>query len=134
MNEKILATFSNIVSALLFTYLSAKHIHWHLAREYGQHLLFDRIADGLLDSIDTIQERYLLGMMNTPTATAIPYNDYKTAVSKLKEYIGSLLKEINTLDNEEGITTELDSSLGTLAEDLKTKLKFLERYSQASNN
>jgi DNA-binding ferritin-like protein len=76
----------------------AKEIHYrtHGKEFYGIHLLMDRVADGIYDTIDQIKEVYYLGSSNEPPLTS------------------EILK--NAADRIPGVTSSTEQNLKNLLE------------------
>ena len=63
-----------IVKNLYEIYTSAKALHW-ASTDFGEHLLYDRVADGILDYIDEVAE-----------TVAIPFYDDFIIKPEISEY------------------------------------------------
>lgn len=114
----------------------AKEIHYHAHGEsfYGIHLLMDRVADGLYDTIDKIKEVYYLGdITDSPKASEL----LKVAAAYIPEVTSSneqnirnlgdlIAKTLDHIENEYSLDPALQNRatnaiLDAISEDLKLK-------------
>lgn len=113
----------------------AKDLHYTSSGPefYGLHLMFDRIADGLLDHADRIQESYFLPRQLPPPASAEIFAkaaEYKQAPNPagLLELIRSTIYRIDQLSADNPELSEGDKTvLGDISADLASKAGFLAR-------
>ena len=111
----------------------AKEIHYHAHGEsfYGIHLLMDRVADGLYDTIDKIKEVYYMGDITDPPLAS---EMLKVAAAYIPEVTSSNEQNLRnlgdliakTLDHIGGMDPSLQNRatnaiLDGLAEDLQLK-------------
>ena len=75
----------------------AKEIHYHAHGEsfYGIHLLMDRVADGLYDTIDKIKEVYYMGDITDPPLAS---EMLKVAAAYIPEVTSSNEQNLRNLD------------------------------------
>lgn len=115
----------------------AKDIHYHANGDgfYGIHLLMDRVADGIYDTIDTIKEVCYLGeIQEVPQSkeimkVAIAYipdiTEYnKDNIGRLSDLIARTLDHIATLKSD---NQSKNAILDSLAQDLTLKRGLLWR-------
>ena len=124
----------DILVRLYMIFGIAKDLHYSSSGSnfYGLHLMYDRIADGLIDAADRIQESYFLAR-NLP---AIPASEIFLQAASHPDSTGSVLREtitstIYTID-EMSKSPELSegdkSMIGDISAELAQKLAFLNRY------
>lgn len=128
----------NVLVYLLAIQQYAKGIHYHCKGDsfYSDHLLADRIYDGIDDFIDQIQESYYLGKGDeTPQPQELLYEasniipDISGSVSddflKLADLIGYCAEELNKVSKAETTTIGDSDLIGRIFNDLQTKHGFI---------
>lgn len=114
----------------------AKEIHYHAHGEsfYGIHLLMDRVADGIYETIDKIKEVYYLGdIQDPPLASEI----LKVAAAYIPEVTSSneqnirnlgdlIARTMDHINNDHSLDPSLqdrasNAILDAISEDLKLK-------------
>jgi len=119
---------------------TAKDIHYHTAGDkfWGDHLLADRIHDGLEDLMDDINENFYLGKEeDAPQQTRlledavelIPEvtDDMKLAFTALDQLIIGAINAIETVISLEQLTAGDNDLLGRICSDLQKKHGFIWR-------
>ena len=119
---------------------TAKDIHYHTGGDkfWGDHLLADRIHDGLDDLIDEINENYYLGKeeeapqqtrLLEEAAELVPevQDDMKLAFTALDQLIVGAINTIETTVSLETLTAGDNDLLGRICSDLQKKHGFLWR-------
>ena len=113
----------------------AKDIHYNAKGEqfYAVHLLMDRVADGLDDFIDSINEVCYLGAGDVPPSSrevlriagaVIPVITEGGNIERLAGLIRETIRELDSVKD----TDRADNSLlDSIAQDLKLKLGLLNR-------
>lgn len=133
---------SEILARLLAIYHFAKDIHYSAIGEsfYGIHLLMDRVADGIHDQIDSINEVCYLGKdKEAPRATII----FKSALEKmpglwyenrenleeLRDLIGGTIENILEMieNGADNMTSAEASLLDDIAKTLMLKKGLISR-------
>lgn len=100
---------------------------------YGLHLLFDRIAENLLDHADRIQESYFLSRDLPPVPSAEIFaaaaeSKQAPTITGLLDLIRSTIYRIDQLSTETPDLAEGDKTiLGDISADLASKAGFLRR-------
>lgn len=119
----------------------AKEIHYHAKGEcfWSDHLLADRIYDGIDDLVDEIQENYYLGREGEAPSqkellvSASEYvkeasGDIKKDFDSLDAIIMACIAQIETIVREDKELTAGDSDLlGRICSDLQKKHGFIVR-------
>ena len=113
----------------------AKDLHYTSSGPefYGLHLMFDRIADGLLDHADRIQESYFMPRQLPPPSSAEIFakaaeGKQAPSAAGLLELIRSTIYRIDQLTAETPDFSEGDKTiLGDISADLAAKAGFLTR-------
>ena len=117
----------------------AKEIHYHAHGDgfYGIHLLMDRVADGIYETIDKIKEVCYLGEINDPPRSSEILKVAAAYIPDITEEnadnIGRLSDLVaRTLDHIQGLKVYQDSPaksavLDAIAEDLQLKRGLLWR-------
>lgn len=113
----------------------AKDLHYGSAGLpfYGLHLMFDRVADGLLDAADRIQEGYFLARdLPAPKSADIYAEAAADKREATPEALRDLLREtiyrIDQLSADDPELSEGDKTiLGDISADLAAKLGFINR-------
>lgn len=115
----------DLVVQLSDIYFTAKNVHW-FSRTYGNHLLFDRIAEGLLDHIDALVE---VALMDAETFLPMPIATTNTATTAAEQiiHLHKLLTELLTsLNSIQSIFSEaVKNELNGLAQDVQVKINLL---------
>ena len=121
-NEEIIA---DIYQQLVNIYFTAKNVHW-FSKTYGNHLLFDRIADGLLDHVDALIE---VGLMKATDFKALPVvttNDKPTANEQIALLYMQLKELLAALDSIKTIFAEpIANELNAISQDVQIKINLL---------
>lgn len=114
----------DLATQIINIYFTAKNCHW-FSKTYGNHLLFDRIADGLLGHLDALMET---GLMNAEayfplSFSVIAGNNKEQSISILWDSLKRLLDSIQSSIDifPEAVKNELSG----LSQDIKTKLNLL---------
>ena len=115
----------------------AKDIHYHAKGEafYGIHLLMDRVADGIYETIDQIKEVCYLGDINEVpqsrdllkvAAAYIPEvsESNEENIGKLEELIAKALGHVETIETNSRASNAI---LDGIAQDLQLKRGLLWR-------
>lgn len=102
----MLTTVSNLLTALL-QLLKQKHL---LSKDYQEHLLYERLQDGIDDDIDRIKEIALACGYNDLIANA--KNSLIEASKVLEEYNDILSIEKKIVEEIEFITIKLNNNKG----------------------
>ena len=122
----------DLIIALTVIHAMAKDLHYKVIGEtfYGNHLLYDEIADGLEDYIDEIKENYYMCRdYDVPLARDI----FAAAVEKMKDSTAENLRSeikaavylIDQLATQKGEFSEGDITLlGDISKNLSKKLGF----------
>lgn len=129
-----------VLMILMAIQRGAKGIHYHTggAQFYGDHLLADRIYDGLDDLIDEIQENYFLGKEEDApaqkdllegAAAIVPEEseDMKIAFTKLDQLILDGINELETVSELTALTAGDNDLIGRICSDLQKKHGFIWR-------
>lgn len=115
----------DLATQLVNIYFAAKNCHW-FSRTYGNHLLFDRIADGLLDHVDALVE---VALMDAEAFLPMPIATTNTATTAAEQiiHLHKLLTELLTsLNSVESIFSEsVKNELNGLAQDVQVKINLL---------
>lgn len=115
----------NVYNCLFDIYITAKNCHW-FSKSYGQHLLFDRIADGILDHVDALIE---VTYMNADSFVALPISSSNIA-STLEDQILTLKSQLQILQDllseiqnvfDEAVVNELNA----ISQDIRVKQHLL---------
>ena len=119
----------------------SKEIHYHAKGEcfWSDHLLVDRIYDGLDDLIDEIQENYYLGReQDAPSQKELLFE----AAKEVREATGDIKKDFDWLDaiimacitqieiiisEDKELTAGDNDLLGRICSDLQKKHGFIVR-------
>lgn len=103
--EKGKNTMKDIIVRLTVIKGLAKDIHYNACGEgfYGTHLLMDRVADGLDDFIDDINENLYLGRGQRPPLSG-----------EIAKLAGSMTPDLYAADNSSMLETLLGFIIGTL--------------------
>lgn len=114
----------DLATQIVNIYFASKNCHW-FSKTYGNHLLFDRIADGLLDHLDALMET---GLMNAEAYYPLSFS--VTAGDNKENYISSLWDALQRL--LDSIQSSIDifpeavkNELSGLSQDVQTKINFL---------
>ena len=102
----MLSHLCNLLTALL-QLLKQEHL---LSKDYQEHLLYERLADGIDDDIDRIKEIALACGYNENIANA--ENSLIEASKVLEEYNDVLSLEKKIIEEIEDITIKLNNSKG----------------------
>lgn len=113
----------------------AKDIHYTAKGEqfYAVHLLMDRVADGLDDFLDSINEVCYLGSGDTPPSSkevlrlANAVIPVITDGDNIERLIGLIRATLEELENIKDTDRADNSLLDNIAQDLKLKLGLLNR-------
>lgn len=129
-----------VLMILLAIQRASKGVHYHTAGSqfFSDHLLADRIYDGLDDLIDEIQENYFLGKEeDAPSqkellkgATELvpeETEDMKIAFTKLDKLLLSGINELETVSELSALTVGDNDLIGRICSDLQKKHGFLWR-------
>lgn len=128
----------DILVLLIAIQRTAKDVHYHAFGKdfWGNHLLADRIYDGLEDLMDEIQENYFLGHEEEAVPQKVLYEEASRRMTSYNE-VSEMLKLLDELIVEciakiewvaEGELTAGDSDLlGRICSDLQKKHGFLVR-------
>ena len=124
---------SEILARLLAIYHYAKDIHYSAIGEsfYGIHLLMDRVADGIHDQIDSINEVCYLGKeKEAPRSTIIMqaamakmpemWSGNKENLEELRDLIGGTIE--NILEMIENGSDNMTSAEASLLDDIAKTL------------
>ena len=133
---------SEILARLLAIYHYAKDIHYSARGEsfYGIHLLMDRVADGIHDQIDSINEVCYLGKeKEAPRSTNILeaalakmpelWNYNKDNLEELRDLIGGTIENILEMieNGSDNMTSAEASLLDDIAKTLMLKKGLIDR-------
>ena len=108
-----------IVTNLNSIYLMAKTLHWE-ALGYADHLLYDRVADGIQDDIDAVMEAAFLPFYELKIGKNIIVNSVpaSTDATSLLSYIeGTIdlvensLKNNNVLEGVKNVLSNVSNNL-----------------------
>lgn len=115
----------DIYFQLVNIYFTAKNLHW-FSKNYSNHLLFDRIADGILDHVDTLIE---VSLLDSSTFIALPIQT-NNAEEKPEEQILSLHKKlldlIDSLTSVKDVFSEaISNELNAISQDVQVKYNLL---------
>lgn len=115
----------DIYAQLVNIYFTAKNLHW-FSKTYGNHLLFDRIADGILDHVDTLIE---VGLMHANDYYALPVITQNVEPTK-DELILKLDKMLcdlrDALASVQGTFSEaVANELNAISQDIQVKIRLL---------
>lgn len=129
-----------VLMILMAIQRAAKGIHYHTggAQFYGDHLLADRIYDGLDDLIDEIQENYFLGKEEDAPAQKdllkgavelVPdeTEDMKLAFTALDQLLLDGINTLQTISELSALTTGDNDLIGRICSDLQKKHGFVWR-------
>jgi DNA-binding ferritin-like protein len=125
-----------IIALLNSIYGVAKDLHYSASGNefYGLHLMYDEIADGIMDSIDEIKENYyLFNNLPVPDSKEIfTISASQISITSTIAELGELIKGcIDTIDevckNNDTLTEGNKSMLGDISNDLSKKLGFINR-------
>ena len=118
----------------------SKNIHYHCAGStfFSDHLLADRIFDGLQDLMDEINEKYYMGKEeDTPQQTRLledaaelvpeAIDDMTVAFKQLDRLILSCIDELETVAELESLTVGDNDLIGRIGSDMQQKHGFLWR-------
>lgn len=108
-----------VVSMLNDIYWESKTLHW-TATDYGDHLLYDRIAEGIFDNIDEIMEGAFIPFYNLPLENSILAKTLRDNATPQKlvdllenaiEFIEKCLKNNDVLEAVKNILSNVSSEL-----------------------
>lgn len=126
-----------IIIQLLKVYGAAKDLHYSAfgAAFYGQHLLFDQIADDCLNQIDQIKENFFLARgLPVPTAKetysiAAQQLHENSSPDELRDMISATIALIDETScaKEIRLTEGEKTMIGDISDSLAKKLGFLNR-------
>ena len=128
----------DILILLIAIQRTAKDIHYHArgANFWGDHLLADKIFDGLEDLMDQIQENYFLGHEEEAVPQKILYEQASKRMSAFNE-LSAMFKNLDDLIFEcirliQSIPADAQTAgdsdlLGRIRSDLQQKHGFLHR-------
>ena len=118
----------------------AKNIHYHCAGStfWADHLLADKVFDGLQDLMDEINEKYYMGKEeSTPQQTRLledaaelvpeAIDDMTVAFKQLDSLILSCIDELETVAELESLTVGDNDLIGRIGSDMQQKHGFLWR-------
>lgn len=128
------------IKRLTVIYHYAKDIHYNAKGEsfYSTHLLMDRVADGIMEQIDQINEICFLGMGKPApdsqnilknAADDMPQiwnNDWEN-IEQLKNYIGGTIENILEIEQNNEVNSAEASLLDDIAKSLMQKKGLLLR-------
>lgn len=107
---------------------------------YGQHKMFEDIADSIHDFPDAIQEIYYgardlsfipsSDIRTAEIAKLKPISDGKSGAKAIKDLIIESLDVVKALDSEEDSTVGEKDLLSKIAGTLQQKLYFLQRFTK----
>lgn len=126
----------DIIVYLNAIYGVSKDLHYtaHGESFYSLHLMYDKIAEDLLDYADEIKENYYMAReFKMPTAkeinaSTIEYMSSMSDIHELHNLITLCIYHIEEYVNNNGILTEGDKSLlGEISNDLNKKLGFINQ-------
>lgn len=128
----------DILVLLIAIQRTAKDVHYHAMGKdfWSDHLLADRIYDGLEDLMDEIQENYFLGQEQEAIPQKIlyeeaakemyPYNEFSGMLKHLDNLIFNCIGKIQLMPTDE-LTAGDSDLLGRICSDLQKKHGFLIR-------
>lgn len=129
-----------VLMILLAIQRASKGVHYHTAgaQFYGDHLLADRIYDGLDDFIDEIQENYFLGKEEEAPSQKellkgayelVPQEteDMKLAFTTLDKLLLAGINELETVSELTALTVGDNDLIGRICSDLQKKHGFIWR-------
>lgn len=127
--------FLQLIVNLELTHAISKQLHYDAsgATFYGNHLLFDRIDENLLDFVDEIKENfYMANDIPVPTAADIISTMSNQILSvntpeTLSETIKMAIENCNLLDESGELESGEVDLIGKIANALMKKLGFLNR-------
>ena len=118
----------------------AKNIHYNCGGStfWADHLLADKVFDGIQDLMDEINENYFMGKEEkTPQQTKLledaselvpdAVEDMTVAFAQLDKLIISCIDELETVSALESITVGDNDLIGRICSDLQKKHGFLWR-------
>lgn len=107
---------------------------------YGQHKMFEDIADSIHDFPDAIQEIYFgarqisfvpsVDIRTAEISKLKPISDGKSGAKYIKELIIETLDIVKALDSEEDSTVGEKDLLSKIAGTLQQKLYFLQQFTK----
>jgi DNA-binding ferritin-like protein len=127
----------DIIIYLQIIYAAAKDLHYTCSglAFYGQHLMFDSVADSVLSHIDRIKESYFMARdLAVPTgketfAAAVEKMPDETSADFLLQTITKCIYSIDSAAREIPDLSEGDKTiLGDISAELAQKRGFLEQY------
>ncbi|MDR1144619.1 MAG: DUF5856 family protein [Verrucomicrobiales bacterium] len=109
-----------LVQQLIAFKYSAKLAHWKTTN-YTQHLLYDRLQEGVDDLVDEIAEQYFMasGQADALSATVL---EPKLVNPDVVAAINSVLKTIDTLVAQGGLSEGINSLITDIASQFLGKL------------
>lgn len=128
----------DILVLLIAIQRTAKDVHYYAFGKdfYSDHLLADRIYDGLEDLMDEIQENYFLGQEQEAIPQKVlyeeaakemyPYNEFSGMLKHLDNLIFNCIAKIQLMPTD-GLTAGDSDLLGRICSDLQKKHGFLVR-------
>ncbi|MDR0741817.1 MAG: hypothetical protein LBF28_03520 [Rickettsiales bacterium] len=99
---------------------ACKTNHWS-TDNYADHLLFDRLAEGIDDSVDDIAEKHFMANDNKKAFDTAVLNPGMIDKNLVK-MIESITKHLEKLQNDDSLNTGMLSLLSRIEEDFLTKL------------
>lgn len=116
------------------------HLNARGERFYGQHKMFEDIADSIHDFPDTIQEIYFgaraisfipsADIRTAEVGKLKPIADGKSGAKAIKDLIIETLDLVKSLDAEEDSTVGEKDLLSKIAGALQQKLYFLQQFTK----
>lgn len=116
------------------------HLNARGERFYGQHKMFEDIADSIHDFPDTIQEIYFgaraisfipsADIRTAEVGKLKPISDGKSGAKAIKDLIIETLDLVKSLDAEEDSTVGEKDLLSKIAGALQQKLYFLQQFTK----
>lgn len=110
-----------LIQKLIAFKYSCKLAHWK-STTYAQHLLYDRLQEGMDDLIDDIAERYFMAGKQTKQLSAKVLDpkyvnaDLSAAIKDILQTIDKLMAKGNLSEGVESLITDIASQfLGKLA-------------------
>lgn len=111
--------FELIQHLVAFKY-ACKQNHWS-TNSYANHLLFDRLSEGIDDSVDDLAEKYFMARDNKKVFKASVLNP-KMIDMKLVKMIEAIISHLEELQNDDEMDEGICSVLGDIESNFLTKL------------
>lgn len=112
-----------IIENLHKIYFVSKMLHWN-AIKYDQHLLYDRIAEGMIDAIDKVAESCIFPF---ETITDLDLNITNYSLDELIRIIEETARDIQVACLDPNTTEGAKNTLSGIAEQLNIKAYLINR-------